>query len=116
MWFICYICFTGILVHFDSVALKDFYFVDSQWLCDMFAHVVSSEYNSKYLHCITLSLLQLSLPYMEYVYKLHTVNLEFYFQLLLLIMEKLIDKNWRGHLMKSSKSLRSLWSQSSHCS
>ena len=39
----------GILVHFDSVALKDFYFVDSQWLCDMFAHVVSSEYNSKYI-------------------------------------------------------------------
>ena len=41
--------FVGILVHFDSVALKDLYFVDSQWLCDMFAHVVSSEYNSEYI-------------------------------------------------------------------
>ena len=47
--------FVGVLVHFDSVALKDLYFVDSQWLCDMFAHVVSSEYNSEYNDCIIIS-------------------------------------------------------------
>ena len=42
------VCFTGRLMHFDSFGLNDYYFVDSQWLCDMFAHVVSSEFNSKY--------------------------------------------------------------------
>ena len=40
--------YTGRLMHFDSFALKDLYFVDSQWLCDMFAHVVSLEFNRKY--------------------------------------------------------------------
>ena len=34
-------------MHFDSLALQDYYFLDSQWLCDMFAHVISSEYNRK---------------------------------------------------------------------
>jgi len=32
-------------MHFDSVALKDLYFIDSQWLCDVFAHVVSPKIN-----------------------------------------------------------------------
>ena len=41
-------------MHFDSVALKDLYFVDSQWLCDMFAHVVSSEFNCKLKLAISL--------------------------------------------------------------
>ena len=34
-------------MHFDSLALQEYYFLDSQWLCDMFAHVISSEYNCK---------------------------------------------------------------------
>ena len=38
-------------MHFDSLALQEYYFLDSQWLCDMFAHVISSEYNRKdYIH------------------------------------------------------------------
>ena len=44
-------------MHFDSVALKDLYFVDSQWLCDMFAHVVSSEFNCKCVYYKSISLL-----------------------------------------------------------
>ena len=38
-------------MHFDSSGLENYYFIDSQWLCDMFAHVVSSEFNCK---CIVL--------------------------------------------------------------
>jgi len=37
----------GTLMHFDSVALKDLYFIDSQWLCDVFAHVVSPKINGR---------------------------------------------------------------------
>jgi len=36
-------------MHFDSFALKDLYFIDSQWLCDVFAHVVSPNCNGKLL-------------------------------------------------------------------
>ena len=35
-------------MHFDSSGLNDYYFIDSQWLCDIFAHAVSSEFNCKY--------------------------------------------------------------------
>ena len=31
----------GILLHYDDPALRDLYFVDPQWLCDMLAHVVT---------------------------------------------------------------------------
>ena len=34
-------CITGILLHYDDPALRDLYFVDPQWLCDMLAHVVT---------------------------------------------------------------------------
>ena len=44
-------------MHFDSSGLKDYYFIDSQWLCDMFAHVVSSEFNSEYKATVFLYLL-----------------------------------------------------------
>ena len=49
-------CLIGRLMHFDSSGLKDYYFIDSQWLCDMFAHVVSSEFNSKYIATVFLYL------------------------------------------------------------
>ena len=41
-------------MHFDSLALQDCYFLDSQWLCDMFAHVISTKYNSKHITFDTL--------------------------------------------------------------
>lgn len=31
----------GIMLHYDDPALRDLYFVDPQWLCDMLAHVVT---------------------------------------------------------------------------
>ncbi|XP_035686272.1 leucine-rich repeat serine/threonine-protein kinase 1-like isoform X3 [Branchiostoma floridae] len=31
----------GVLLHYEDVALKDLYFLDPQWLCDMLAHVVT---------------------------------------------------------------------------
>lgn len=55
MAYIQFTLYIGTLVHFDSVALKDLYFVDSQWLCDMFAHVVSLEYNCEELHMCIIS-------------------------------------------------------------
>lgn len=46
-----YFCFTykkwnyfytsGVLLHYDDATLKDLYFLDPQWLCDMLAHVVT---------------------------------------------------------------------------
>ncbi|XP_076250430.1 leucine-rich repeat kinase isoform X2 [Rhynchophorus ferrugineus] len=31
----------GVLLHYDDATLKDLYFLDPQWLCDMLAHVVT---------------------------------------------------------------------------
>ncbi|XP_068156290.1 LOW QUALITY PROTEIN: leucine-rich repeat serine/threonine-protein kinase 1 [Drosophila tropicalis] len=31
----------GVLLHYDDATLRDFYFLDPQWLCDMLAHVVT---------------------------------------------------------------------------
>ncbi|XP_034249520.1 leucine-rich repeat serine/threonine-protein kinase 1 isoform X2 [Thrips palmi] len=31
----------GLLLHYDDATLKDLYFLDPQWLCDMLAHVVT---------------------------------------------------------------------------
>ncbi|KAK2577873.1 hypothetical protein KPH14_012597 [Odynerus spinipes] len=31
----------GIILHYDDATLKDLYFLDPQWLCDMLAHVVT---------------------------------------------------------------------------
>ncbi|XP_019617338.1 PREDICTED: leucine-rich repeat serine/threonine-protein kinase 1-like [Branchiostoma belcheri] len=31
----------GVLLHYEDVALKDLYFLDPQWLCDMLAHVIT---------------------------------------------------------------------------
>lgn len=33
--------FLGVLLHYDDATLKDLYFLDPQWLCDMLAHVVT---------------------------------------------------------------------------
>ena len=32
----------GVLLHYEDSTLKDLYFLDPQWLCDLLAHVVSS--------------------------------------------------------------------------
>lgn len=32
---------TGVLLHYDDPLLRDLYFLDPQWLCDMLAHVVT---------------------------------------------------------------------------
>jgi len=38
----CYLLFfSGVLLHYDDATLKDLYFLDPQWLCDMLAHVVT---------------------------------------------------------------------------
>lgn len=31
----------GIMLHYDDATLRDYYFLDPQWLCDMLAHVVT---------------------------------------------------------------------------
>ncbi|CAH1175605.1 unnamed protein product [Phaedon cochleariae] len=31
----------GVLLHYEDATLKDLYFLDAQWLCDMLAHVVT---------------------------------------------------------------------------
>ena len=31
---------SGVLMHFDSLELKNFYFVNPQWLCNVFTHVI----------------------------------------------------------------------------
>ncbi|XP_058798844.1 leucine-rich repeat serine/threonine-protein kinase 1 [Phymastichus coffea] len=31
----------GIILHYDDATLKDLYFLDPQWLCDMLAHIVT---------------------------------------------------------------------------
>ena len=33
--------FAGLLLHFDSLLLADYYFIDPQWLCDVLAVIVS---------------------------------------------------------------------------
>lgn len=33
--------FSGVLLHYDDATLKDLYFLDPQWLCDVLAHVVT---------------------------------------------------------------------------
>lgn len=33
--------FLGVLLHYDDATLRDLYFLDPQWLCDMLAHVVT---------------------------------------------------------------------------
>lgn len=36
-----YLLLLGVLLHYDDATLKDLYFLDPQWLCDMLAHVVT---------------------------------------------------------------------------
>lgn len=31
----------GVMLHYEDSTLKDLYFLDPQWLCDMLAHVVT---------------------------------------------------------------------------
>ena len=31
----------GVMLHYEDATLKDLYFLDPQWLCDMLAHVVT---------------------------------------------------------------------------
>ncbi|XP_059217831.1 leucine-rich repeat serine/threonine-protein kinase 1 isoform X2 [Stomoxys calcitrans] len=31
----------GVILHYDDATLRDYYFLDPQWLCDMLAHVVT---------------------------------------------------------------------------
>lgn len=38
---ICKSFILGVLLHYDDATLKDLYFLDPQWLCDMLAHVVT---------------------------------------------------------------------------
>ena len=43
-WFqheICSHFIEGVLLHYEDAALRDLYFLDPQWLCDMLAHVVT---------------------------------------------------------------------------
>lgn len=32
---------SGVLLHYEDATLRDLYFLDPQWLCDMLAHVVT---------------------------------------------------------------------------
>jgi hypothetical protein len=32
---------TGVILHYDDSTLKDLYFLDPQWLCDVLAHVIT---------------------------------------------------------------------------
>lgn len=31
----------GVILHYDDATLRDLYFIDPQWLCDVLAHVVT---------------------------------------------------------------------------
>ena len=31
----------GLLLHYDDATLKELYFLDPQWLCDILAHVIT---------------------------------------------------------------------------
>ena len=38
---VCHCHTVGLLLHFDSILLADYYFIDPQWLCDVLAVIVS---------------------------------------------------------------------------
>lgn len=51
---ICYVFRTvytlvGTLIHYNSPALSDLYFIDPQWLYDLLASVVTMDYGSSYM-------------------------------------------------------------------
>lgn len=41
----------GIILHYDDATLKDLYFLDPQWLCDMLAHVVTIREINPFARC-----------------------------------------------------------------
>ncbi|KAB7496364.1 Leucine-rich repeat serine/threonine-protein kinase 1 [Armadillidium nasatum] len=41
----------GVLLHYEDVTLKDLYFLDPQWLCDMLAHVVTIREINPFVRC-----------------------------------------------------------------
>ncbi|KAH0560147.1 leucine-rich repeat serine/threonine-protein kinase 1 [Cotesia glomerata] len=41
----------GIILHYDDATLRDLYFLDPQWLCDMLAHVVTIREINPFARC-----------------------------------------------------------------
>ncbi|CAH0558750.1 unnamed protein product [Brassicogethes aeneus] len=46
----------GVLLHYDDATLKDLYFLDPQWLCDMLAHVVTIREINPFARCGVMKL------------------------------------------------------------
>lgn len=41
----------GVLLHYNDTTLRDFYFLDPQWLCDMLAQVVTIKEINPFVKC-----------------------------------------------------------------
>ncbi|KAI5703280.1 hypothetical protein M8J75_009878 [Diaphorina citri] len=53
----------GVLLHYDDVTLRDLYFLDPQWLCDMLAHVVTIREINPFARAGLMQLSDLSLVF-----------------------------------------------------
>ncbi|KOX77506.1 Leucine-rich repeat serine/threonine-protein kinase 1 [Melipona quadrifasciata] len=59
----------GIILHYDDATLKDLYFLDPQWLCDMLAHVVTIREINPFARCGIMKLDDI-----QHVFKSSTIS------------------------------------------
>ncbi|XP_057330472.1 leucine-rich repeat serine/threonine-protein kinase 1 [Microplitis mediator] len=59
----------GIILHYDDATLRDLYFLDPQWLCDMLAHVVTIREINPFARCGIMKLDDI-----QHVFKSSTIS------------------------------------------